>query len=95
MQPKFNIPKEELQQLYIFENKSRKECAEIFGCSDPLIKQKIQKYGLQKPKYLENKNKERKEVLYCENCGTGFVVSRFRVINEKWKLRFCLVFGLC
>ena len=89
MQPKFNISQEQLYQLYIIENKSRKECAEFFGCSDPLIKQKIRKYGLQKPKYLENKNKERKEVLYCENCGTKFMVSRFRAINEKWKLRFC------
>lgn len=89
MQPKFNITKEQLEQLYIVENKSRKECAEFFGCSDPLIKQKIRKYGLQKPKHLENKNKERKEILYCENCGSPFVVSRFRAISEKWKLQFC------
>ena len=89
MQPKFNITQEQLHQLYIIENKSRKECAEFFGCSDPLIKQKIRKFNLQKPKHLENKNKERKEVLYCENCGTEFMVSRFRAINEKWKARFC------
>lgn len=89
MQPKFNITKEQLNQLYIIENKSRKECANFFGCSDPLIKQKIQKYGIQKPKHLENKNKERKETLYCENCGSSFIVSRFRATNEKWKLRFC------
>lgn len=89
MQPKFNITKEQLEQLYIVENKSRKECAKFFGCSDPLIKQKIKKYGLQKPKHLENKNKERKEIVYCENCGSAFVVSRFRATSEKWKLRFC------
>lgn len=89
MQQKFNITKEQLEQLYIVENKSRKECADFFGCSDPLIKKKIQKYGLQKPKQLENKNKERKEILYCENCGFPFVVSRFRATSEKWKLRFC------
>lgn len=89
MQAKFNITKEQLHQLYILENKSRKECADFFGCSDPLIKQKIQKYGLQKPKHLENKNKERKETLYCENCSSLFIVSRFRAINQKWKLRFC------
>lgn len=89
MQPKFDITKEQLEKLYIFDNKSRKECAEFFGCSDPLIKKKIQKYGLQKPKHLENKNKERKETLFCENCGSPFTVSRFRVTNEKWKLRFC------
>ena len=89
MQPKFNITKEQLNQLYILENKSRKECADFFGCSDPLIKQKIRKYGLQKPKHLENKNKERKETLYCENCSSPFIVSRFRAISEKWKLRFC------
>lgn len=89
MQQKFNITKEQLHQLYIVENKSRKECAEFFGCSDPLIKQKIRKYGLQKPKHLENKNKERKETLFCENCGSPFTVSRFRAISEKWKLRFC------
>jgi 5-methylcytosine-specific restriction endonuclease McrA len=86
---KFNITKEKLYQLYIVENKTRKECAEFFGCSDPLIKQKIRKYGLQKPKYLQSKNVERKETLYCENCGSSFIVSRFRVTNEKWRLRFC------
>jgi 5-methylcytosine-specific restriction endonuclease McrA len=89
MQPKFNITKEQLHQLYILENKSRKECADFFGCSDPLIKQKIRKYGLQKPKHLENKNKERKETLYCENCSSPFIVSRFRATSEKWKLQFC------
>lgn len=89
MKSKFNITKEQLHQLYIIENRSRKECAEFFGCSDPLIKQKIRKFNLQKPKHLENKNKERKEILYCENCETEFVVSRFRAINEKWKLQFC------
>lgn len=86
---KFNIMKEKLYQLYIVENKTRKECAEFFGCSDPLIKQKIRKYGLQKPKHLQSKNVERKETLYCENCGSSFIVSRFRATNEKWKLRFC------
>lgn len=86
---KFNIMKEKLYQLYIIENKTRKECAEFFGCSDPLIKQKIRKYGLQKPKHLQSKNVERKEILYCENCGSSFIVSRFRATNEKWKLRFC------
>ena len=86
---KFNIMKEKLYQLYIIENKTRKECAEFFGCSDPLIKQKIRKYGLQKPKHLQSKNVERKETLYCENCGSLFIVSRFRATNEKWKLRFC------
>lgn len=89
MQPKFNITKEQLHQLYIIENKSRKECAEFFGCSDPLIKQKIRKYGLQKPKHLENKNKERKEILYCEKCGSPFLVSKFRATNNKWRLQFC------
>ncbi len=89
MQAKFNITKEQLHQLYILENKSRKECADFFGCSDPLIKQKIQKYGLQKPKHLENKNKERKETLYCENCESSFIVSRFRATSKKWKLQFC------
>lgn len=86
---KFNIMKEKLYQLYIVENKTRKECAEFFGCSDPLIKQKIRKYELQKPKHLQSKNVERKETLYCENCGSSFIVSRFRATNEKWKLRFC------
>ena len=89
MPSKFNITKEQLHQLYIVENKTRKECAEFFGCSDPLIKQKIRKYGIQKPKHLENKNKERKETLYCEYCGSPFIVSRFRAMSEKWKLQFC------
>lgn len=89
MQSKYNITKEQLYQLYIVENKSRKECAKFFGCSDPLIKQKIKKFSLQKPKHLENKNKERREILCCENCGVEFVVSRFRATSQKWKLRFC------
>jgi 5-methylcytosine-specific restriction endonuclease McrA len=89
MQPRFNITKEQLYELYIVENKTRRECAEFFGCSDPLIKQKIRKYGIQKPKHLQSKHLERKEILYCENCGSAFIVSRFRATNKKWKLRFC------
>ena len=81
--------KEKLYQLYIIENKTRRECAEYFGCSDPLIKQKIRKYGLQKPKHLQIKNIERKETLYCENCRASFTVTRFRATNAKWKSRFC------
>lgn len=89
MQSKFDITKEQLYQLYIIENMSRLDCSKFFGCSDSLIKQKIKKFELQKPKYLENKNKERKEILYCEHCESSFQVPRFRSINEKWKLRFC------
>lgn len=86
---KYNITKEQLHQLYIVENRTRKECAEFFGCSDPLIKQKIKKFKLQKPKHLENKNKERKEILYCEHCGAPFIVSKFRATSKKWRFRFC------
>lgn len=89
MRPEFNITQEQLHQLYIVENKTRKECADFFGCSDALIKQKIRKYGIQKPKHLENKNRERREVICCKHCGTEFGVSRFRATSEKWKRQFC------
>lgn len=86
---KFDITKEQLHQLYIVENRSRKECAEFFGCSDPLIKIKIRKYKLQKPKHLQSKKLEKKATLYCEYCNSPFIVTKFRATSEKWKLHFC------
>jgi hypothetical protein len=84
------ISKEELYDIYIVQNMTRAQCANHFGCSDPCIKIKIRKYGLQKPKKLENENKRRKKgIVYCENCGKPFEVETFRVYNSKYIRKNC------
>lgn len=88
--PKFKIEKADLIKLYIHENMRRRDIANnVYGCSDVLIKKKLKEYGIKKPKNLENANKERKCTLICLECGCKFDVVRFRVENEKWKLKFC------
>ena len=42
------LNKENLYQKYIEENKSRKECSEIFGCSEALIKKRLKIYEITK-----------------------------------------------
>jgi 5-methylcytosine-specific restriction endonuclease McrA len=84
-----NIPKNELYRLFILENKTRKYCADYFKCSEFTIQRRVKKYGIQKPKELENKNKERRETLVCEWCQSEFVVMRFRAINEKLRHKYC------
>ena len=42
------LNKENLYQKYIKENKSRKECSEIFGCSEALIKKRLKIYEITK-----------------------------------------------
>jgi hypothetical protein len=85
----FYIKKEELQSLFITQNMSRKKVAAYYGCSEILIKKKCQEFGIQKPKHLENKNKERKETINCNWCGKEFETTRFRTINNKWLSKFC------
>lgn len=85
---KYQITKEKLKELYIDKNLKRSEVAEYFGCSDPLIKQKISKYNLQKPKELENKNKEKKVTKTCAHCSKDFSVVNFRS-EGKWEIKFC------
>ena len=42
------LNKENLYQKYIEENKSRKECSEIFGCSEDIIKKRLKIYEITK-----------------------------------------------
>lgn len=88
MPSKFNITKEELFTLFIVENKTRKEVSEYYGCSSALIKQKCKEYGFKKPKYLENKNKERRLEKQCFHCKSSFEVVPFRY-SGKWETKFC------
>lgn len=89
MPKEIDIKKEELYDLYINKNMTRKQCADYFGCSDPCIKIKIRKYGIQKPKNLENKNKIRRETLVCKYCGNPFEVEKFRANNERYLRKNC------
>jgi len=83
------IEKEELYDLYINKNMTRQQCADYFGCSDPCIKIKIRKYGLQKPKELENRNKVRRETILCKYCGNPFEVEKFRANNQRYLRKNC------
>jgi hypothetical protein len=83
------ISREELYDVYIVQNMTRAQCATYFGCSDPCIKIKIRKYGLQKPKKLENENKKRKGIVYCKTCGKQFEVQSFRARNSKYIPKNC------
>lgn len=85
---KFNIQKDDLFFLFIVENRTRKEIAKHYGCSEILIKKKCEKYGIKKPKHLENKNKERRVEKTCLNCQSTFEVLPFRH-SGKWELKFC------
>lgn len=85
---KFNITKEELYELFIIKNLSRKMVSEYYGCSEVNIKVNCRKYDIKKPKYLENKNKERKIKKVCPICKIEFNVIPLR--NEgKWEQKYC------
>lgn len=85
---KFNISKEELFELFIIRNMTRIEVANYYKCSCVLIKKKCQEYEIKKPKYLENKNKERKIEKNCLYCNTSFKVIPLRY-EGKWEQKFC------
>jgi len=85
---KYHIPKDELYELFIIQNKTRNWIADYYGCSSVLIKKKCQFYGIKKPKMLENKNKERKLDKICKHCGSIFQVLPFR-FSGKWEIQFC------
>lgn len=85
----FNIIQDDLYKLFIEQNLSRKQVAEHYGCSEVLVKKKCQQYGIKKPKFLESRNKERKEVCRCLWCGVEYLVSRFRSKNHKWISKYC------
>jgi 5-methylcytosine-specific restriction endonuclease McrA len=88
MQKQFNILKEDLFDLFIIKNMTRKEVARHYGCSDALIKLKCRKYLIKKPKYLENKNKERKLEKICPQCKNIFIVTPKRYFG-KYEQKCC------
>lgn len=85
----FNITRDKLYDLFINKNLSRKKVADYYGCSEILVKKKCQQYGIRKPKYLENANKERQAVCSCIWCNREYTVSLFRTKNKKWLSKYC------
>ena len=52
---KYKIEKEDLFKMYINENKTRKEIAQYYNCSEVLIKQRLKEFGIKKyNKIMEN-----------------------------------------
>lgn len=88
MKQLYTINKDELYDLFIIQNLTRKQVAEFYGCSDALIKQKCRAFGIRKPKNLENENKERKLKKSCLQCGCDFEVVPFRYTG-RWEIKFC------
>lgn len=50
----YKIEKEDLCKMYINENKTRKEIAQYYKCSEVLIKQRLKEFGIRKTKIMEN-----------------------------------------
>jgi transposase-like protein len=44
----YKIEKEELVKLYIEKNKTRKEIASLYSCSEVLVKSRLKEYGIKK-----------------------------------------------
>lgn len=84
----YDIKEEDLRKMYIDDNMRRSEIAKYYGCSDVLIKKKLSKLGIQKPKSLENENKKRRLTKSCLHCLQVFEVVKFR-FDGKWELKFC------
>lgn len=84
----FNITKIDLYRMFIIENKTRKEIAAFYGCSDVLIKKKCQEYQIKKSKEASDRNKERRVKKTCAFCFFEFEVVRFRS-KGKWETRYC------
>lgn len=63
---KYNITKEQLQQLYCVENKNSREISGIFNCSQNLMLYKLRQFGITSPVkkgeyYWTNKNRSEQE----------------------------------
>jgi len=82
------VTEQELKNWYIDQNFRRKDIANKLGCSDVRVKQLLAKFGIKKPKRLENENRKRRVEKICLNCGGVFEVSRFRN-DGKWQIKFC------
>jgi hypothetical protein len=44
----YKIESEDLKKMYIIENKTRKQIAEYYNCSEVLIKQRLKEFGIKK-----------------------------------------------
>lgn len=88
MKKTFYIEKDDLEDLFLVQNRTRDWIAAYYGCSAALIKQKCREFGIKKPKNLENENKERKLEKRCLHCEKPFEVvpSRF---EGRWEIKFC------
>jgi 5-methylcytosine-specific restriction endonuclease McrA len=84
----FEIDIEDLRQMYVVENMRRADIAAHYGCSDVLIKKKLEIFGIKKTKLQESKNKERKVIKQCLYCRKDFEVVRFRA-EGKWEIKHC------
>ena len=50
----YKIEKDDLEKMYNYENKTRKQIAEYYKCSEVLIKQRLKEFGIKKIKIMEN-----------------------------------------
>ena len=51
----YKIESEDLRKMYLIENKTRKQIAEHYNCSEVLIKQRLKEFGIKKStKIMEN-----------------------------------------
>ena len=51
----YKIESEDLRKMYLIENKTRKQIAEYYNCSEVLIKQRLKEFGIKKfNKIMEN-----------------------------------------
>lgn len=83
-----HIDKDELYDIFIVKNKTRKECAEYFKCSEATIKKKCRMYKISKKpdKYILNNKKTLKETF-----GTDEL---WNISNEKRKATNIKKFGV-
>jgi len=50
----YKIEKSDLEKMYNYQNKTRKQIAEHYNCSEVLIKQRLKEFGIKKTKIMEN-----------------------------------------
>ena len=86
------IPKEELERLYVHEQKSTKEVAKIYGVTDELIRNRLHKYNIEirgsknrLGKYkgaLKNVSKEMLYKMYIEENKTVQEIADFLILQK-------------
>ena len=76
---------EELYELYIIENLSRKSLSRRFGVTEHLLKKRLQEYNLIKPTSLVGKNKINRVLVTCNNC----LCEKYVVPSRSKTFKFC------